>query len=82
MIAQYVVSTGVGADSIRGMQGRYIMPVLGAFALAVMLPQRWRVRQALPSRLVTGAVAAVAVGYMFWRLTVWMYLPIWHAVLG
>lgn len=82
MIAQYVVSTGVGADSIRGMQGRYIMPVLGAFALAVMLPQRWRVRQALPSRLATGAVAAVAVGYMFWRLTVWMYLPIWHAVLG
>ena len=82
MLAQYVVSTEVGADSIAGMQGRYVMPVLILFFLAVMLPKGLRLRRALPSRLVAGTVAVAAAAYMFWRLTLWLYLPIWHAALG
>lgn len=82
MLAQYVVSTEIGADSIRGMQGRYVMPVLILFYLTVMLPKGLRLRQILPSRLITGTVTAASIAYMFWRLTVWLYLPIWYAALG
>lgn len=64
------------------MQGRYVMPVLILFYLTVMLPKGLRLRQILPSRLITGTVAAASIAYMFWRLTVWLYLPIWYAALG
>ena len=45
ILTQYLVSSPVGG-TVRGMQGRYILPVWIALALALMLPRRLRSRMA------------------------------------
>ena len=66
---QYVVSTGVGSATVRGMQSRYGLPVLILAALALMLPEKLRRRTQGLSRwtalVCLAAMAGISLGMIF-----------------
>ena len=68
-VTQYVVSTGVGSGTVRGMQSRYGLPVLILAALALMLPDRLRRRAQGLSRwaalICLTAMAGISLGMIF-----------------
>ena len=64
-VVQYIVSTPVGADSVAGMQGRYVLPVMPLLALTLMLPQSLRRRVAPAGRWVALAAALIALGCIY-----------------
>ncbi|MBR4080590.1 MAG: DUF2142 domain-containing protein [Clostridia bacterium] len=65
MVVQYIVSTPVGSDSIAGMQGRYVLPVLPLLSLVIMLPQKLRDRVQPAARWVALAAALIALGCIY-----------------
>lgn len=59
ILTQYLVSTAVGADTVVGMQPRYVLPVLATLLLAVAPPDQLR-RRCRPAGRWLAAVMAVA----------------------
>lgn len=65
ILAQYLVSTPVGNATIVGMQPRYILPVLIFVALALALPDRWRMKCSRFGRIGAALVTSVMVATLF-----------------
>ena len=65
MVTQYIVSTPVGSDSIAGMQGRYVIPVMPLLSLVFMLPQKLRGRLEPAARWVALAAVLVMLGCIY-----------------
>lgn len=71
MLAQYLVSTPVGSAEIVGMQSRYVLPVLIFVALALALPDKWRMKYSRFGRIGAAAVTVVMLATVF--ISGWMY---------
>ena len=71
ILAQYLVSTPVGSMKIVGMQSRYVLPVLIFVALALALPDKWRMKFSRFGRIGAAAVTAVMLATVF--ISGWMY---------
>ena len=61
-VTQFFVSTVVGSHDLRDMQGRYFLPVYMLYLLALMLPEKWRLRGAAASAWAGSAALAALTG--------------------